>query len=686
MNLAPRISKETGLPLHNVQTVIELLQEGATIPFLARYRKERTGGMDEDQLRTVQSLQETLNKLETRRTAIIKSLEEQGLFSGPLRQAVETSNSLVDLEDLYLPHKPKRRTRATVAKDNGLEPLALLILRQPRNDSPENAARRFIKGDIKNTEDALAGARDIIAELAAEQPDIRKSVRDKAKRFGRLKATKRKNAEDPKEVYRSYYEFEAPINRLQHHQILALDRGEKEKILRVSVELQERDWKEPLRRQYRPYQQSPWGAELDRALDDGGKRLLLPAIARDVRNGLTEMAQEHAIGVFGENLKSLLLVPPLAGQTILALDPGFRSGCKIAVVDPTGKLLATDTIYPHPPQKQETRSLQTLETLIKRFGVTAIAIGNGTASRESELLVAKLNTPYLIVSEAGASVYSASPLAKAEFPDLDVSIRGAISIARRIQDPLAELIKIDPKSVGVGMYQHDLDQNKLSQALSGVVESVVHRVGVELNTASAPLLSHVGGIGPKTAERIIEFRETNGPFPDRATLKKVKGLGPKAFELAAGFIRVRGGKNPLDDTAIHPESYAVAKSVLKLTNGDVKSVPFDQLKSRIDCPEPTLKDILQQLQRPGRDPREDLPKPILRSGVMTMDDLYPGLTLSGTVRNVVDFGAFVDIGVKQDGLIHVSKLKGQRLGVGQVIEVEVLEVDEKRGRISLRIG
>jgi protein Tex len=686
MNMAQLISAQLSLPQPRVKIVLELLQEGATIPFLARYRKEQTGGMDEDQLRAIQSLQETLDKLESRRATIVKSLQEQSLYEGDLKTKIDRAATLVELEDLYLPYKPKRKTRATTAKENGLEPLAQLLLRQPRNESPQQAAKRFVKGTVATVEDALAGARDIVAELSAENPTIRKVVREKAQKFGRVKAVKKKGADDPKEVFRSYYEFQAPVNRLQPHQILALDRGENDKVLKVSFELQERDWQEPLRREYRPFAQSPWGQELQAALEDGAKRLLLPAMERDVRKSLTEEAQSHAIGVFGENLESLLLVPPLADHTVLALDPGFRSGCKIAVVDPTGRLLATDTIYPHPPQKQEKRSLETLENLIKRFKVTVIAIGNGTASRETEQLVAQLSTPYLIVSEAGASVYSASPLAKAEFPELDVSIRGAVSIGRRVQDPLAELIKIDPKSVGVGMYQHDLDQTKLSHALSGVVESVVHRVGVELNTASAPLLSHIGGIGPKTAERIVDYRDNNGPFPDRATLKKVKGLGPKAFELAAGFIRVRGGKNPLDDTSIHPESYPVAKTILKLTKGDLKNASLNQLKDSVDCPEPTLKDIIEQLQKPGRDPREDLPKPVLRSGVLSMNDLYPGLTLTGTVRNVIDFGSFVDIGVKQDGLIHVSKLRGKKLAVGQVIEVEVLEVDERRGRISLALA
>lgn len=684
--IADKISKTLNLPVSKVQVVLDLLQEGATIPFLARYRKERTGNMDEEQLREVESLKETYTKLEARRETIVKSLTEQGLFAGPLKEAVEKCDNLTTLEDLYLPYKPKRKTRATEARSSGLQPLAALILRQPRQESPQQAAKRFLNGEVKSLEDALAGARDIVAEEMAENPAVRSAVREKVQRFGRLVSSLRKGAEDPKEVYQAYYDYASPVARLQPHQILALDRGESEKVLKISLELPERDWREAIRREYRVFPQSSWAFELEAALDDGAKRLLLPAIEREIRKSLTETAQAHAIAVFGENLRSLLLVPPLAEQVVLALDPGFRTGCKVAVVDATGKLLATDTIYPHPPQKQETQSLIALKRLIDRHKATVIAIGNGTASRETEKLVAQLSVPYLIVSEAGASVYSASPLAKAEFPDLDVSLRGAVSIGRRVLDPLAELIKIDPKAVGVGMYQHDLDQNKLSKALSSVVESVVHKVGVELNTASAALLSHIGGIGPTTAERIVEYRDKHGRFADRETLKKVKGLGPKAFELAAGFIRIRGGRNPLDDTAIHPESYPVAGRVLALTKGDVKTLRFEIVKDKVDCPEPTLRDILEQLQRPGRDPRDELPKPILRSGVMSMEDLYPGLTLQGTVRNVVDFGAFVDIGVKQDGLIHRSKLRNRQLSVGQVIEVEVLEVDEKRGRISLGLG
>ena len=683
MNYAKEISHKLQISERQAQSVLDFFQDGATVPFLARYRKEQTGGLDEEQLRSIQTLHATLLKFETRRSAILKALRENAKLTKILEESIHQASTLAELEDIYLPHKSKRKTRATTAKELGLEPLAQLIVKQPRDPHPTQAARRFVQGKIGTVEEALRGARDIVAEMAAENPKLRKIIRNKAERFGRLKVQKRKNAEDPKQTYRSYYEFDSGLNRLQAHQVLAIDRAEKEKILKVSLELQVRDWKEPLSREFGVRSNSPWGHELQAALDDCAKRLLLPAIERELRRGLTEKAQDHAIGVFATNLESLLMVPPLTERTVLALDPGFRSGCKLAVVDPTGKLLATDTIYPHPPQGKSERALGRLEDLVKRHKVSVVAIGNGTASRETEKLVANLETPYLIVSEAGASVYSASPLARQEFPGLDVSIRGAISIARRIQDPLAELIKIDPKSVGVGLYQHDLDGSRLDKALAAVVESVVHRVGVDLNTASAQLLAHIGGIGPKTAENVIAFRDKNGRFPDRATLKKVKGLGPKAYELAAGFVRVLKGKEPLDATAIHPESYKIAKSILSLTKGCVEACDPEFIKEQVDCPLETLKDILEQLQRPGRDPREDLPLPILRSGVLSLDDLTPGLTLSGTVRNVVPFGAFVDIGVKEDGLIHVSKLKSRTLSVGEVVEAEILEVDEKRGRISL---
>ena len=685
---ALRIAQALKLQTSQVETVFTLLDEGCTIPFLARYRKERTGGLDEEQLRDIQAAKAQWAALDARKASILKALQEQGVLTEALTKAVEGAENLTVLEDLYLPYKQKRKTRAGKAIELGLEPLAKTMCAQPGHQSPEEAAKRFVGKDVPSVADALAGARDIVAEWAAERAEIRQTVRDKANRFGTLVVAIKKGAEDPKETYRSYYDYRGGVSRLQPHQVLAIDRGEREKILKVDLELNERDWKEPLQRAYRPRANSAWGEHLNTALDDGAARLLLPAVERDVRRALTEKAQAHAIDVFAGNLRGLLLIPPLANQVVLGLDPGFRTGCKLAVVDATGKLLDTATIYPHPPQKQTRESLALMSALVKEHKVTLIAIGNGTASRESEQLAADLvkehaGLAYLMVSEAGASVYSASPLAKAELPGLDVSIRGAVSIARRVLDPLAELIKIDPKSVGVGLYQHDLEEKKLDGALSAVVESVVHNVGVELNTASPTLLGHIGGIGPKMSEKIVAYREKNGPFRSRAELTKVSGLGPKAFEQAAGFLRIRDGSDPLDATAIHPESYAIARQVMKVAQGDFD---FAKVKTQVACPEPTLRDIVEQLQKPGRDPRADLPAPVLRKDVLSMDDLYPGISLSGTVRNVVDFGAFVDIGVKQDGLLHRSQLRGRRLSVGDVLEVEIVEIDEKRGRISLTLG
>jgi len=526
-----------------------------------------------------------------------------------------------------------------------------------------------------------------------------------------LRAAKIEKAEDPRTVYRLYYEYAQRVDRLRPHQVMAINRGEEQKILRVGVEIPERDWRRAIGGSFRFDRRSPMANQLALAADDAADRLLLPAIERDVRRTLSAKAGDHAIRVFGDNLRGLLSQPPLAGQVILALDPGFRTGCKIAVVDATGRMLTTETIYPHPPQRRWLQAKESMAVLIRRYGVTLIVVGNGTAARESEQLVAELirsqkegngnsdELHYLIVNEAGASVYSASPLARAELPELDVSLRSAVSLARRVQDPLAELVKIDPKSIGVGMYQHDVDQKALSMMLDGVVESVVNRVGVDVNTASPALLTYVAGVGPKLAQKIVAHRDEHGPFAGRTALKKVSGLGPKAFQQSAGFLRVPGGANPLDASAIHPESYKVAKQVLSRAGIDMKTAldareqalkalladqPLAELASKLGAGEPTLVDILEQLVRPGRDPREDLPAPILRSDVLSMDDLHPGLRLNGTVRNVVDFGAFVDIGVKQDGLLHRSQIpSGVILGVGDVIEVEIRTVEADRGRIGL---
>ena len=704
-NYDQKIARQLQLPAGQVAATIKLLDEGNTLPFIARYRKEMTGALDEDQIRQILASATLLRNLDERRDTIVASIEGQGQMTPELSKQIEAAETMTALEDLYQPYKPKRRTRAMMAREKGLEGLADLILAQPRdNRSPEQAAKAHLNEDVPTVEDALAGARDIVAETISDHAEVRGQLRLKALRFGLLQSSKTKDAEDEKGVYQLYYDYEVRVDRIKPYQVLAINRGEAEKVLRVGIDVAERDWRWSIETSFRPDRRSPMAEQLELAIDDAAKRLLLPAIERDVRNTLSESAEAHAIQVFATNLRGLLNQPPLTGQTVIGLDPGFRTGSKVAVVDPTGKVLDTTTIYPHEPQRRWDESLHILTNLIQKHGVTLIAIGNGTASRETEQLAAELTREregvhYLIVNEAGASVYSASPLARAEMPDLDVTLRGAVSIARRAQDPLAELVKIDPKSIGVGLYQHDVNQTELSAALDGVVETVVNRVGVDVNTASPALLTHVAGIGPKLAERIVAHRDENGVFRDRKSLRKVASLGPKAYEQAAGFLRVREGDNPLDASAIHPESYATAEAVLKKAGLKAAtppaerapalmhlqaSAPMEQLAAELGTGAPTLTDIFEQLLRPGRDPREDLPPPILRSDVLSMDDLQKGMKLSGTVRNVVDFGAFVDIGVKQDGLLHRSQIpQGQTPGVGDVIQVEILSVEKERGRIGL---
>ncbi|MDQ7033973.1 MAG: Tex family protein [Anaerolineae bacterium] len=618
---------------------------------------------------------------------------------------IVAAESLTELEDLYQPYKPKRRTRASIAREKGLEALAQMILEQPhRGKSPQVAAREFLSDDVDTVEDALQGARDIVAEIVTDDPDVRGEVREKALQYGTLSSSRIKNSDDPKAVFKTYYDFETRVAYAKPHQTLALNRGESEKILRVKVTIPERDWRNALTYRYRPHQQSEWYDQLLEALEDGAKRLLLPAIERDVRRYLSEVAEEHAIEVFATNLRNLLHQPPLQQRVIMGVDPAYRTGCKIAIVDEFGKLLATTTIYPHMPQQRYREAQTELAQLIQKYRVTIISIGNGTASRETEQMTAELtrkldNVQYVITNEAGASVYSASDLARAELPNLDVSIRGAVNIARRIQDPLAELVKIDPKSIGVGLYQHDVNQAQLSHALDAVVESVVNQVGVDVNTASPALLQYVAGIGAKLAKNIVAHRDENGRFNSRSSIKKVSGMGAKSFEQSAGFLRVRDGNNPLDSSAIHPESYKIAKAVLKRAGLKAntplekreaaiqqlsREISIEKLAKEVDAGTLTLADILEQLVRPGRDPRDDIDPPLLRSDVLTMDDLKIGLILSGTVRNVVDFGAFIDIGVKQDGLLHISKIpRGENLGVGDILQVEILSVDKERGRIGL---
>ncbi len=704
LNFAQDIAKALNLRPTQVAAAIDLLDEGATVPFIARYRKEATGTLDEEQLRSVQSLLEKGRALEERRAAVIASIEEQGKMTPELLEKLQAADTMTAVEDLYAPYKPKRRTRASIAREKGLQGLADMILTQARTPGDANKmAQGFLNEQVESIEDALAGARDIAAETISDHAEVRASTRRKAMQFGTLTSEKIEDAKDEKSVYETYYALTSQISRLRPHQVLAVNRGETEKILRVKVTMEERDWKSSIVDYFRPDMRSPFCSELELAIVDAAERLLLPAIERDVRRELTVAAETHAIKVFAANLKALLGQPPLLGQTVLGLDPGFRTGTKLAVVGPTGKLLDTGTIYPHAPQNEWKESKDKIKGLIAKHGVTLISIGNGTASRETEQLAAEItreltSVRYLITNEAGASVYSASPLARAEMPDLDVSIRGAVSIARRVQDPLAELVKIDPRSIGVGMYQHDVDQTALTAALTGVVEDVVNSVGVDINTASPALLAYVSGIGQKLAEKMVAYRDEKGIFTSREAIKEVPGLGPKAFEQSAGFLRIRDGSNPLDASAIHPESYAVAQVVMDLAGismtspleekrkaiGKLQSKTVSQLAEEIGCGVPTLTDILEQLVRPGRDPREDTPAPILRSDVLKMEDLTVGMKLKGTVRNVVDFGTFIDIGVKQDGLLHRTQVPpGVSLQVGDIVEVAILKVEIERGRISL---
>jgi len=702
-----KIAQELKLDSQKVAATIELLDADNTIPFIARYRKEVTGSLDEEQIQNIADLNAKLRALDERRGTILNSIAEQGKLTEDLKAQILASETRTQLEDLYQPYKPKRKTRASIARENGLQPLADLILEQAVVTQPlAELAIPYLSQDIPDPNVAWAGARDIVAETISDHSEVRGTLRDKAITWGNLQVEKNKGADDSRKVYQDYYEGNFRLNRLRPHQILAINRGENEKVLRVNIEIAESDWHNAINAYFRPDHRSSLAAQLELASEDAASRLLLPAIERDLRRILTEQAETHAIQIFAENLRNLLNQPPLVGHTVLGIDPGFRTGCKLSVVDHTGKVLETATVYPHPPQKQVSKTKEIITKLISLHDISLIAIGNGTASRETEQLIADLfsdlkseNLHYLIVSEAGASVYSASPLARTELPDLDVSMRGAVSIARRIQDPLAELVKIDPQSIGVGMYQHDVDQKELAHSLDAVVDSVVNNVGVEINTASPSLLTHVAGIGPALATRIAEHRDQHGPFQTRAELQDVSGLGPKAFEQSAGFLRIRDGKNPLDSSAIHPESYLVTEKVLRRAGLKLDSTPQERepaliaLRSKVPLKDlaaelgtgiPTMVDIFEQLVRPGRDPRVDLPAPILRSDVLKMEDLVSGMQLKGTVRNVVDFGAFVDIGVKHDGLLHRSQIPhGISLGVGDIINIKIIKVDIERGRISL---
>ncbi len=711
IDINQQLIREFKLKPSQVNNTVSLIDDGNTIPFIARYRKEMTGGLDDQVLRELYERLVYLRNLEGRREDVRRLIEEQGKLTPELSGALDKAVTMQEIEDIYRPYKPKRRTRATIAKDKGLEPLALTLFAQEiRDGSIEKIAEPYINSekDVITVEDALNGAMDIIAEDVSDNADYRKAIREMFFRNGVL-VSKAKKEEDS--VYRMYYDYKEPVSKAAKHRILAINRGEKEEFLQVSIDIEEERIIEYLKSNTIKKPRSITAEYVERAVEDSFRRLIFPSIEREVRNELTETAEEQAMKVFAENLRHLLLQPPVKGRVVLGLDPAYRTGCKIAVVDDTGKVLDTTVIYPTPPQSKTEEAKKTLKGLISKHNVDIISIGNGTASKESEIFVADLlkevsrEVYYMVVSEAGASVYSASKLASEEFPQFDVSLRSAVSIARRLQDPLAELVKIDPKAVGVGQYQHDMNQKRLGETLGGVVEDCVNSVGVDLNTASPSLLSYISGINSSIAKNIVEYRETNGKFKKRQELKKVKKLGDKAFEQCAGFLRIPEGDNILDNTSVHPESYSAVQKLLQilgLSLDDVKNKQLGLLKSEIEkkglsnvaaelgIGVPTLTDIINELLKPGRDPRDELPKPILLSDVMHLEDLRPGMQLTGTVRNVADFGAFVDIGVHQDGLVHISELSDrfvrnpmEVVAVGDIVKVNVLEVDVQRKRISL---
>ena len=708
-HLITTIAQELGLETDQVARTVQLLDEGNTVPFIARYRKEMTGGLDEEQLRTIQARLKYLRHLEERKETVLKSIAEQGKLTPELEAKIRAAMVLQEVEDLYLPYKPKRRTRATIARERGLEPLAELILAQEITEGAlDEFAQDYLSEEVPTVEEAYAGARDIVAEVISEDADLRKAVRERTLDKGLLVCTVADASLDPQGKYQLYYEYAEPLKAIPPHRLLAINRGEKEGVLKVKLEAPTDEIVADILSRYVKNERSIFASQVREAAIDGYQRLIAPSIERELRNARTDEADDHAIKVFATNLRNLLLQPPLRGKRVMGIDPGYRTGCKVALVDETGKFLGGTTIYPHEPQKQWDEARELLVNLVIRGNVDVIAIGNGTASRETEALVAEVIAQagrgvYVIVNEAGASVYSASPLAREELPDMDVSMRGAVSIARRLQDPLAELVKIEPRSIGVGLYQHDVDQKKLAEALDAVVESAVNYVGVDLNTASPALLQYVSGINKRTAKAIVKYRDEHGPFKSRQELKKVKGIGEKVFEQSAGFLKIPDGENPLDNTFIHPESYPVVENLFALmgVRGDepdlvqrVKAFRAEndlaELAEVLEVGLPTLTDIFDNLIKPGRDPRDELPKPILRSDVLKMEDLREGMILEGTVRNVVDFGAFVDIGVKQDGLVHVSEMADRYVknphevvSVGDVVKVKVISVDVERGRIGL---
>ena len=709
MDITAKIADELGIKRHQAEAAIKLIDEGNTIPFIARYRKEATGALNDEILRNLYDRLNYLRNLEERKETVLASIEEQGKLTDELRSQILAAETMVLVEDLYRPYKPKRRTRATIAKEKGLEPLAGIITLQMLNTPLAAEAEKFLDAEkgVETVEDAIAGAKDIIAESISDEADYRSHIRELTVKKGRIVSI----AKDPEaeSVYEMYYDFDEPVAKLAGHRILALNRGENEKFLTVKIEAPVEDILRYLENQVIRKDNPETSPVLKEVVEDAYDRLIAPAIEREIRSDLTERAEDGAIKVFGKNLEQLLMQPPIAGQVVLGWDPAFRTGCKIAVVDPTGKVLDTTVIYPTAPQNKVEEAKAVLKKLIAKYHVTLISLGNGTASRESEQVIVELlkelpvKVQYIIVNEAGASVYSASKLATEEFPNFDVGQRSATSMARRLQDPLAELVKIDPKSIGVGQYQHDMNQKKLSEALGGVVEDCVNKVGVDLNTASASLLEYISGISKTIAKNIVAYREENGRFETRAQLLKVAKLGPKAYEQCAGFLRILDGKNPLDATGVHPESYEAAKQLLErlgYTTEDVKNRNLDgiskkihdykKLSEELKVGDITLQDIVKELEKPARDPREDMPGPILRSDVLEMKDLKPGMILKGTVRNVIDFGAFVDIGVHQDGLVHISQMSDkfikhplEAVRVGDIVEVQVLSVDLAKKRISL---
>ncbi len=707
MNINHIIANELSVKLWQVDAAIKLIDEGNTIPFIARYRKPVTGELNDEQLRTLDERLKYLRNLEEKKKTVVDSITEQGKMTDEIMSKIAMAETIVAVDDIYRPFRPKRKTRATEAKAKGLEPLADIFLKQEKNKDPEEEAKAFVNEEkgVANVAEAIQGAKDIIAEIVSDNDEFRKAIRNTVVKHG-LIVSNTKNPEE-KTPYENYYDYSEGVNKIPGHRILAINRGEKEKVLNVKIEMPEENIIASLDKviikgesQFKPL--------LKEAIEDGFKRLIKPAIEREIRSQLTEKAEDGAITVFGQNLKQLLMQPPIAGRNVLGWDPAFRTGCKLAVVDNTGKVLYTTVIFPTAPQNKVAESKKIVLDIIKKYNVSLISLGNGTASRESEAVIVDIikecptKVEYIIVNEAGASVYSASKLATEEFPNFDVGQRSATSMARRLQDPLAELVKIEPKAIGVGQYQHDMNQKKLDEALSNIVEDCVNNVGVDLNTASAPLLEYVSGISKTIAKNIVEYREENGQFQSRKDLLSVAKLGPKAFEQCAGFMRIREGKEPLDYTSVHPESYSSAKKLLKKYGFSTKDILggnihlTDEIKDVKEVAEEigtdpiTLRDMIKELEKPGRDPREEMPKPVLKSDVLDFDDLKEGMELKGTVRNVIDFGAFVDIGVHQDGLVHISEMSNKFIkhpldvvSVGDVVDVRVLSVDKERKRIQL---